>query len=217
MSDYIPPKDTELLVWTQNLASFCENNAARLKLDGGQTAGYRAKTDLFAQTMAKIQSPDHSSIDITAKNTAKEALISASRDLVQGSLTHNPAVSDEDRVAAGITVPDKTRTHAPQPKSRPEAKITAALRQITISISDEGSHNRGKPDKVHGCEARFDFLDGTPGDIEDLRHSIFITVTSHVFDFEEKDRGKRLYFALRWENTRGEKGPWSQLYDMFVP
>ncbi|MDR2362267.1 MAG: hypothetical protein LBD91_06005 [Prevotellaceae bacterium] len=29
--------------------------------------------------------------------------------------------------------------------------------------------------------------------------------------------GKTVYFALRWENTRGEKGPWSDIMSATVP
>lgn len=217
MSDYIPPKDSDLLVWSQNLAKFCEDNAVRLKLDGTTVTEYRAKVAAFEQTLAKVHSPNHSSVDIAAKNTAKEELIPASRDLVQGGLSHNPALTNEDRVAISIALPDHVRTPAPQPKTRPKAKMSAALRQITITISDEDSLNRGKPEKVHGCEIRHGFPDGPPAHIEDLTQVAFMTGLTHVFDFEESDRGKHLYFALRWENTRGEKGPWSRLYDMYVP
>jgi hypothetical protein len=30
-------------------------------------------------------------------------------------------------------------------------------------------------------------------------------------------RGKTVYFALRWENTRGEKGPWSEIMSAIIP
>jgi len=30
-------------------------------------------------------------------------------------------------------------------------------------------------------------------------------------DFNSEDKGKTAYFALRWVNTRGGKGPWSQV------
>jgi hypothetical protein len=35
--------------------------------------------------------------------------------------------------------------------------------------------------------------------------------------FEGHDRGKTLYYALRWENTRGEKGPFSPIAAVIVP
>jgi hypothetical protein len=36
-------------------------------------------------------------------------------------------------------------------------------------------------------------------------------------DFDPEDVGKVVYFALRWINTRGQAGPWSQIYNAVVP
>jgi hypothetical protein len=30
-------------------------------------------------------------------------------------------------------------------------------------------------------------------------------------------RGKRIYFRARWENNRGEKGPWSEIGESIIP
>jgi hypothetical protein len=30
-------------------------------------------------------------------------------------------------------------------------------------------------------------------------------------------RGKTVWFRLRWENNRGQKGPWSELYSAIIP
>jgi hypothetical protein len=217
MSDYIPTKDMDFLLWTQNIAQFCEDNAARLKLDSAQIIEYRGKTGVFEQILKKTLAPDHSSVDVAAKNSARSDLESASRDLIQGGVSHNHAVTDEDRIAMGLKPKDHTRTPSPTPASRPEAKVSGSLRQITVDYHDEGSLSRGKPSGVRGCEIRFDLLAGPPANIEDLRHTASSTSSPYIFNFEEHDRGKHLYFALRWENTRGEKGPWSQLYDLFVP
>lgn len=40
---------------------------------------------------------------------------------------------------------------------------------------------------------------------------------AHTLTFDENQRGKTVYFALRWENTRGEKGPWSQIVSSIIP
>ena len=36
-------------------------------------------------------------------------------------------------------------------------------------------------------------------------------------DFEAPDAGKTVYFAFRWLNTKGQPGPWSQIYDAVCP
>jgi hypothetical protein len=43
------------------------------------------------------------------------------------------------------------------------------------------------------------------------------TRTSLTLEFDEPDRGKTVYFCLRWENTRGQKGPWSPIQKAIIP
>jgi hypothetical protein len=47
--------------------------------------------------------------------------------------------------------------------------------------------------------------------------SVFSTRSPYVFTFDENMRGKTVYFCLRWENTRGQKGPWSAIYSAIIP
>jgi hypothetical protein len=59
--------------------------------------------------------------------------------------------------------------------------------------------------------------DPAPARWEDFVHSAFDTHTPLTLSFENDQRGQTLYFALRWENTRGEKGPWSNIQCTKVP
>jgi hypothetical protein len=34
---------------------------------------------------------------------------------------------------------------------------------------------------------------------------------------EDPNRGKWLYFAARWENNRGKKGPWCEIMNTVIP
>ncbi|MBC8096333.1 MAG: hypothetical protein H7Y43_11015 [Akkermansiaceae bacterium] len=43
------------------------------------------------------------------------------------------------------------------------------------------------------------------------------TRTPYRADFEAGDVGKTVYFAFRWLNTKGQPGPWSQIYSAVVP
>jgi hypothetical protein len=38
-----------------------------------------------------------------------------------------------------------------------------------------------------------------------------------TIDFEEEDRGKTFWYAVRWENTTGLKGPWSEIRSAVIP
>ncbi|NOS99219.1 MAG: hypothetical protein HOP29_01165 [Phycisphaerales bacterium] len=36
------------------------------------------------------------------------------------------------------------------------------------------------------------------------------TRTPYVLDFDGPDGGRNAHYLLKWANTRGEKGPWSE-------
>jgi hypothetical protein len=52
---------------------------------------------------------------------------------------------------------------------------------------------------------------------EALIHSEFDTASPFTLNFQGHERGKTVYFCLRWENTVGEKGPWGEIYSAIVP
>jgi hypothetical protein len=52
---------------------------------------------------------------------------------------------------------------------------------------------------------------------DELTHSNVDTNSPFTLSFENDQRGKTVYFALRWENTRGEKGPWSGIASAIIP
>jgi hypothetical protein len=70
---------------------------------------------------------------------------------------------------------------------------------------------------VHGAEIGWGVLDEPPVNWSQLVHSSFDTASPFRLSFEGDQRGRRLYFALRWENTRGAKGPWSEIMDAVIP
>jgi hypothetical protein len=50
-----------------------------------------------------------------------------------------------------------------------------------------------------------------------LAHSVFDTRSPYTFQFDLADAGKRFYCCLRWENTTGQKGPWSEIQNAIIP
>ncbi|MDR0642051.1 MAG: hypothetical protein LBG07_06300, partial [Treponema sp.] len=56
-----------------------------------------------------------------------------------------------------------------------------------------------------------------PLDGDDLPHSVFTRKKKYRFDFLEEDRGKTVYFCLRYENSKGEVGPWGSVIQAIIP
>jgi hypothetical protein len=50
-----------------------------------------------------------------------------------------------------------------------------------------------------------------------LVHSDFDTTSPCILKFDEADRGKRVYFCLRWESNTNLKGPFGEIYSAIIP
>ncbi|MDR1283137.1 MAG: hypothetical protein LBK99_20295 [Opitutaceae bacterium] len=71
---------------------------------------------------------------------------------------------------------------------------------------------------VYGAELLYGIADGAgPLTFSQLTHSVFSTHSPFRIEFAEELRGKTVYFCLRWENTRGQKGPWSEIVSAIIP
>jgi hypothetical protein len=90
-------------------------------------------------------------------------------------------------------------------------------RQHTASAVNQATGKKTKPDDAHGVRYVWEIRDEAPANIGDLRHSVFRVKTTEVFDYEEIDRGKRVFYAACYENAKGEAGPWSDMVEAVIP
>jgi hypothetical protein len=82
---------------------------------------------------------------------------------------------------------------------------------------DSESGRKAKPEGVHGVEIKTVILEAPATEWEQLTDSLFFTKTPGRVSFTGKQRGKMLSLAGRWENTRGVKGPWSEIITIIIP
>ncbi|MDR1382559.1 MAG: hypothetical protein LBJ67_01735 [Planctomycetaceae bacterium] len=143
----------------------------------------------------------------------------AYRTLYTGFLKESALVTDEDLLA--MALPKRSTGHTPAPiaTTYPDFDIdSGTIRRLTIHFYDQGKKkSKAKPNGQHGAEIRWAILDAPPTKFADLVHSSFDTHTPFTLEFDEDQRGKTVYFGLRWENTRGEKGPWGEIESAIIP
>jgi hypothetical protein len=125
-----------------------------------------------------------------------------------------PPLTDADFISLGLRPPSSTRTPVTPPKDGPEFSIVPMGRgAIGILYWDGMSGKRGsKPHGVEGVRIFYRVSDVPITDQEQLTKSVWATKCPHIIRFTEADRGKRVYFALKWE-IRKEDGesPWSEI------
>jgi hypothetical protein len=142
------------------------------------------------------------------------------RQLYIGYIRKNPLVTDDDLVSAGFPRHSTGRRasavslHNTLVGMRTDTSIPAT---VIIHFYDAQNLERAKPTGVRGGELVWAILDRPPVDWSELTHSEFNTRTPLQLVFRGDQRGKTLYFAMRWENTRGEKGPWNNIESVIIP
>ena len=61
------------------------------------------------------------------------------------------------------------------------------------------------------------YLMNPPVSGEDLPHSKFTRRKKELFDFNAVDSGKTAYFCIRYENSKGQAGPWGPIFSAIIP
>jgi hypothetical protein len=151
---------------------------------------------------------------ITAQNNFEPVY----RQMYVGYIKNNPLVTDTDLDAMGFPKRSSGRTPAPIPEIPPGIKVTLdAIRCLTIHFFNAETMKKAKPAGAHGVEISWVVSETPITEIEDLIHSSFDTNSPFTLEFKNTERGNHCYFALRWENTRGQKGHYSEIESAIIP
>jgi hypothetical protein len=133
----------------------------------------------------------------------------------------NPLVTDADLEAMGFPIrPFGRRSSSRVAAEAPGFSITT-LEDHRLSIHyytfAAAAVRKGKPAGQLGAELRWMFSETPVIDANDLLNSALHTSSPIILPFHGKDHGRAVYLAMRWENTRGGKGPWSPIKMAYVP
>ena len=151
------------------------------------------------------------------KNEARKVYEPLLRTLVR-NLEYNTKITDEERREMGIVARSTSRTPIAVPTTYPDFTVdTATIRRLTINFRDRNSERRAKPAGVSGAVIRWALLDKVPTEVAELTQLALDTASPYTMEFAEADRGRRVYICLAWQNTRGERGPWSEIATAIVP
>jgi hypothetical protein len=216
--DYIPTTDGNFLEWVKNLLTYLQEHAREWELDPSTYAELERLLSIYQAAYEKAKAPNRGSADVLAKNESRNALKKATRQYVKEYLINNHHITDEDRKLMGLPIHDTKPTPAVVSISPPKAEAKQPSPAVVeIHFHDAESEDRAKPEGQPGAEIAWIVSDEKPADWDDLTHSSYSTRSPLRLAFKAPDRGKTLYFALRWQNTRGIKGPWSEIMSTIIP
>jgi len=185
--------------------------------------------DDFVTKMNVCNQGNRRTVDVLAKNVAKDKLTKAFSNFVQGFLVRNVHVTEEDRHLLGLPQRDPIPTKVPQPVTQVEGILT--FRGIGLIEMRDIRPAADKPDAGAGYGVRIYYgfmgeapavtgnsfrLTARPAHGSELPHSVFTRRKRHLFDFTG-ERGREVFFCMRYENSKGEAGPWGKILQAFVP
>ncbi|MDR2628096.1 MAG: hypothetical protein LBC40_08710 [Dysgonamonadaceae bacterium] len=220
MAKTIPTKDVDFNAKQDLITSKTAQNAEKWKIN---TSWFNNKVvparSAWTSAWQAYQNPSTRTEVITgSKNRARKNYEPLLGQLVE-VLKSSPDVTPEELDTMGIAWnKGGGGIHNPVPKTYPDFYLdSSTIRFLLVFFRDQGATSRAKPHGVHGAEIRWGILDKAPTDVKELLNSSFDTRSPFTLEFNESDRGKTVWFCLRWENTTGEKGPWSEIVSAIIP
>jgi len=145
-----------------------------------------------------------------------------------------PPLKNEHFIALGLKVPGVIRS----PISRPEATSSAevsypGVNQLRLHIYRiEGTQTDKRAEygrriywgvlpqggaTLEEAASKGHYLMKPPISGEDLYHSKFTRRAKETIEFQAKDAGSTAYFCIRYENSKGEPGPWGPIFSAIIP
>jgi hypothetical protein len=221
--DYIPAKDADFDTWFGFLYRYVNTKCGGTPpvwthIPQDAVLALRNQYAAWAEAYAAVIGP-HTKVDTEAKNDAKKASKALIRPFVNQYLRF-PPVTDEDRTAMGIPNRDTHPTPVKPPETGPVYAVAQTGPRMLEVIYRNGNLGKkgSKPPGVQGARIFYGVFDSPPAAQEDLPASVWATRCPHVIQFRETDRGRRAYFALKWE-IRKENGesPWSEIQSEIIP
>ena len=171
---------------------------------------------------------------LTAKvNTAFKNLTNAMRD-IKKRYFFMPPLTTTDMASLNLAVPDTNPTPVADPSGQVSATVQLVgshlLRLIVEHVegtpidpkADYGSriywgimpHGGGTLEQAAGKKH---YLQNPPVSGEELPNSLFTKRKKEMFDFPSEDSGKKVYFCIRYENSKGKAGPWGPIINAIIP
>jgi hypothetical protein len=218
--DFIPSAEVKFDIWQNNFIEKTIAVAENLGIPSQAVTAIVSEQEKWQTVLAVAIDPaTRTKGAVREKQEERKIYESQLRKFIKSYLTYNPLLTDHLRKDMGLPIHKTTRTPAPVATEAPDMDIdTSVIGRLIIHFFEKGGkHKKNKPEGQHGIEIRWMISDTHPNRWDDLTHSEIDTNSPHTLAFENYERGKTIYFALRWENTRGEKGPWSEISSAIIP
>ena len=213
--DYVPKRDADFDGWLANLTGYVDTKTlggAWTHIPSDKTTALKQHNTDWHTAFAKTLGA-HTAVDTEEKNDRRKAAEAFVRPFIQQYLKFEP-VTNEDRTAMNLHNRDTAHSTIGAPSTRAlisDLKAPGGFR-VEIRFQDEAApSSHAIPYGYNGCVLHFTWGADKNAAYEALTQTRLMTRSPYVLALPPEAEGKFLSLALRWQNERGELGPWSEI------
>lgn len=217
--NWIPEKELEYVElcrkWSVMLKS--QEIISMFGWDTKQCAAVLKVLDAFLAAHAMFKDVDSTANRMT-KNELKKETMTLIRSFANSYVRYNPNMDAAARLDMGIRLPDSTPTTSNRPTAMPDtiAEHTAFHYQHRVRAMNVETGKINKPAGVYGVRFVCQVGGERPATAAVMNRSQYSRKPVTIFQHDESDKGKPAYYAACYENSRGEIGPWSPVFEMYI-
>ena len=216
--NYVPYADLKFILWVKRVLAYALANFEKWGVID-PTDMLAAPLADFEVKLAKATEPDSGQVAKRSKNEARQLLERAVRAYLQGFVMRNPKVTNDDRGEMELPVYDRTPTAVAEPTGMAKLSFSLTLpTQLMVHIEPIEADSQDRRVN-YGSRIYWGFPDAgdpTPQG-RNLRESRFTRRKKELFTFAPEDSGRTVYFCVRYENSKGQAGPWGPVASATIP
>jgi hypothetical protein len=233
-SDWVPGRREEQIALSENWQSILASKATAWSIPTAEVTALKTLSTAAEAALALSQSSARTVVITAQAKAAFVALIDKMRFLKNRYFV-SPPLLEADFISLGLKPHDSKPTPVPPPIAQAEADVTypgahmLELRLRPVADTAPDPHH-----SAYGFRVYFGILPPGGATLEaaasskhelmkppvtgdELPHSHFTRRKRERLDFSQEERGKIIYFCVRYENAKGESGPWGPIFSAVIP
>lgn len=213
---YLPATDAGFAAWAGNFATLITAVPADYGLVAGDAVALNAAIDPFLTAYGIAINPGtRTPAAVAAKDAARTVAEQTIRPYAT-DISRNPAVTNADKTAVGVNLPNTARTPVPPPTTQPSLTLVSSVHfQQTLAYRDASTPtSKAKPPGATGLDLRLFIGTVPPPAPDNIAPYGVLTKSPANVGFVLADVGKTATFYGRWITRSGpggmaQFGPWS--------
>lgn len=205
---YIPGPDASFDLWSANFSTLITAVPATYGLVAGDAVAIAAVVDPWHTAYLLAVNPaTRTPATIADKDAARTACEAVVRPYAQ-TISRNPAVSNMDKIAVGVNLPNAARTPIPPPTTVPALSLVNSIHfQQTLAYRDTSTPtSKAKPVGAIGADMRMTLALAPATDPEAAKPLTVATKSPVVVSFTSQDVSKFATYWARWATRSGPGG-----------